>query len=124
MRTSPQRAARRTGSPSEGVPSGPVRLHIDELILHGFAPGDRHAIASAVQVELARLIRDNRCSLLLRSSLALANMYAGEIQVNAGSRPETAGSQIARSLFRTLRQHISRPVGASAAAPRLGGANR
>jgi hypothetical protein len=31
-----------------------VRLHIGELVLHGFDPRDRHAIADAVRAELAR----------------------------------------------------------------------
>jgi hypothetical protein len=33
-----------------------IRLHINELVLHGFDPRDRHAIADAVRLELARII--------------------------------------------------------------------
>ncbi|MEJ2009120.1 MAG: hypothetical protein P8Z30_13360 [Acidobacteriota bacterium] len=33
-----------------------VEVHIEELVLHGFAPGDRHRIAVAVKQELSRLI--------------------------------------------------------------------
>jgi hypothetical protein len=29
-------------------PSSVVELHIEELVLHGFAPGDRHAIGEEV----------------------------------------------------------------------------
>ena len=33
-----------------------VELHIEELVLHGFEPGDRDQIAQAVERELARLL--------------------------------------------------------------------
>ncbi len=29
-----------------------IELHIEELVLHGFSPNDRHAIGEAVQREL------------------------------------------------------------------------
>ncbi len=32
-----------------------VTVHVDELVLHGFDPRDRHAIADAVHAELAAL---------------------------------------------------------------------
>jgi hypothetical protein len=35
-----------------------VEVTIDELVLHGFAPGDRYAIAEALQGELARLLSE------------------------------------------------------------------
>jgi hypothetical protein len=33
-----------------------IVVHVGELVLHGFAPGDRHRIADALQDELGRLI--------------------------------------------------------------------
>lgn len=33
-----------------------IELIIDELVLHGFAPGDRHAIGDAVQAHLENLL--------------------------------------------------------------------
>jgi len=33
-----------------------IEFVIDELVLHGFAPGDRHAIADAVQSHLEGLL--------------------------------------------------------------------
>ncbi len=32
-----------------------VEVHIDRLVLHGVAPGDRSAVAQAVEREVARL---------------------------------------------------------------------
>ena len=34
----------------------PIRLRIDQLVLHGFDPRDRHAIGDAVRDELTRLL--------------------------------------------------------------------
>jgi hypothetical protein len=33
-----------------------IELHVDELVLHGFPPGDKHRIADALQAELHRLL--------------------------------------------------------------------
>jgi hypothetical protein len=35
---------------------GAVKLHIGELVLHGFEPGDRARIGAALETELARLL--------------------------------------------------------------------
>ncbi len=35
-----------------------VDLHIEELVLHGFSPGDRFRIGEAVELELTRLITE------------------------------------------------------------------
>jgi hypothetical protein len=37
--------------------SGTVHVHIDELVLIGVRPGDRDAVAAALQAELGRLLR-------------------------------------------------------------------
>ena len=36
-----------------------LHVHIEELVLHGFAPGDRARIGEAVRVELGRLFRES-----------------------------------------------------------------
>jgi hypothetical protein len=35
-----------------------IELHIEELVLRGFAPGDRYWIGEAVEQELTRLLAD------------------------------------------------------------------
>ena len=37
--------------------SGTVHVHIDELVLVGIRPGNRDAVAAALQAELTRLLR-------------------------------------------------------------------
>ena len=38
--------------------AGNIELHIEELVLHGFEPGDRHRIGEAIERELARLFAE------------------------------------------------------------------
>jgi hypothetical protein len=39
-----------------GQPPRRIEVHIENLVLHGFDPRQRHAIADAVEAELARLL--------------------------------------------------------------------
>lgn len=114
------------GSPavsSLSVPRRAVEVRIEELVLHGFAPGDRHAIADAVQVELARLMQAGALLVRGQNELAFKRMDAGAFQVKRGSKAESSGTQIARSVFRSLRQQIRAAV-VPQAIQRAGGSKR
>ena len=97
-----------------------VEVHIEELVLHGFAPGDRYAIAEAVQHELAQLIGEGQLPVSHGNPVALAQIDAGAFQVKAGSKPASSGTQIARSVFRSMRREMRASVG-SRAIPGAGG---
>ena len=81
-----------------------INLHIEELVLRGFAARDRHRIGAAVEHELARLIGEQGMAALGTKPLALDRMNAGAIRVSAGAKPQAIGAQIAQSVFRSLRQ--------------------
>jgi len=91
-----------------------VEVHIEELVLHGFAPGDRHAIAEAVQRELAQLIGESQLPLSHGNPVALKQIDAGAFQVKAGSKPESSGTQIARSVLSGMHREMRASVGARA----------
>ena len=78
-----------------------VRLHIEELVLEGFPPGDRHRIAEAVQAELARLFGTQGVPSTLP---ALPDM--GRLRTEVGglhpTRPERSGADIARAVYDAL----------------------
>jgi len=99
----------------------PVKVHIDELVLHGFAPGDRHRIAQAVESELARLLREG--APLASVPFAVTRIDAGAFHTKVGSRPHTAGTQIAQAVYRSLRQRTRASAGLRPAAPSVGGAS-
>lgn len=101
-----------------------VEVHIDELVLHGFAAGDRYAIAEAVQQELARLMGEGRLLQSGQNHLALKQIDAGAFQIQDGSKANDKGSQIARSVFRGLRQQMRTPVAPRTIRAGTGGTRR
>jgi hypothetical protein len=80
-----------------------VELHIEELVLHGFASGDRRRIAAEVERELVRLIAEADFA-RTRRGVSIERMNGPAFKVKAGAKPEAAGAQIAQSLYRSLRQ--------------------
>jgi len=76
----------------------PVHLHIEELVLHGFSPGDRLAIGDAVERELARIIAEPGWRGFPDRSLALERIDAGSFPVARGARAPAVGTSIARAV--------------------------
>lgn len=81
-----------------------IHLHIDELVLDGFAPGDRHRIGDAMQLELARLFTEEQTPPGLAKSAALERLNGGTFQTTRAARPEVTGAQLARAVFGGLKQ--------------------
>jgi hypothetical protein len=83
-----------------------VELHIEELVLHGFAAGDRYAIAEAVKHELSRLLVDQFAAQGLPSSFAEssehARLDAGAFNVAPSANSEAIGGQIAQTVHQGL----------------------
>jgi hypothetical protein len=76
-----------------------LRLHIDELVLHGFAPGDRARVADALQVELARLFTDGGVPPALASGGSVDRLNAGAFHTPTAAQPETTGTRIADAVY-------------------------
>lgn len=79
-----------------------IEFDIEELILHGFPPGDRHLIGDAMQNELARLLVERG----VPSPLALGGDYplldVGWFQLGSESNQKTIGDRIAGTLYQGL----------------------
>lgn len=75
-----------------------IELHIEELVLHGFAPGDRHAIARAVEAEVARLIRERGLPSVGGDDISVARLDGGSFQVEPSAGPAAIGGQIAQGV--------------------------
>jgi hypothetical protein len=88
-----------------------IKLHIEHLVLHGFAPADRHRIADRVQSELARLMGEGRPMQYLQGPFALERIEAGTFKVAAGASPRATGTQIAHAIYRSLQQSATAPGG-------------
>jgi hypothetical protein len=97
-----------------------VKLHIEEFVLHGFAPRDRHRIARAMQLELARLMGENSLTTSHRNHISLDRPQGSTFRVKAGAKPEATGSEIARAVFKNLRQQARVSAINSTPMPSLG----
>ncbi|HYW47842.1 MAG TPA: hypothetical protein VE959_33555 [Bryobacteraceae bacterium] len=83
-----------------GVKHGkpPVDLHIEELVLHGFSPGDRLLIGDAIERELARLAWTAGHA----GSRSVGELDVGEFRLERGWKARDAGRHIARAVGRGL----------------------
>ena len=72
-----------------------VEVHIEELVLHGFAPGQRYRIAEALERELTRLLAERGLS-------PGRPPVDGAFEVRAGARPEVVGRQVAAALQQAI----------------------
>jgi len=77
---------------------GAIKLHIGELILHGFEPGDRAALGAALETELARLIAEGDFDALTNAG-NVARLDGGAFEMPAHAGPEVAGTRLARAVY-------------------------
>lgn len=81
-----------------------LELHIEELVLKGFAPRERHALADAFERELAHLIAAGGLPLASAPDIDLRQVDAGCFRVATGRKAKTTGAQIARAVYEGLRR--------------------
>lgn len=79
-----------------------IELVIDEVVLHGFDPRQRHAIGDAVALELTRLARAHAKELSGRPPMDVARLDAGSFETPSRT-PATTGTGIANSVFTAVR---------------------
>lgn len=89
-------------SPSAYRPAPSVELEIGELVLHGFAPADRHRIGAAVERELARLIGERALADQLGQPAERTQLDGGTVELAADASAELIGAQIARAIFGSI----------------------
>jgi hypothetical protein len=75
-----------------------IELHIEELVLDGFAARDRYLIAEAIERELTRLFTEQRMALGSAEPIAMTRLDGGSINVRPGAKPETIGAQLAQAI--------------------------
>ena len=71
-----------------------IRVEIDELILHGFDPRQRYAIADALQLELTAALGD----LHVPKSRSTPHVDAGSFTMQSGASAAAVGQAIARQV--------------------------
>jgi hypothetical protein len=81
-----------------------IDLHIEELVLHGFAPGERATIGAAVQRELTRLFTEQGIHPSLGSGCEAERVDGGTFQVQSGAKGNVIGTQVAQVIYKGLEQ--------------------
>lgn len=105
------------------APLSPARIevHIDELVLHGFAAGDRWKIADALEAELRGLLQARGVPAGWGANRA--RLDAGVACVNPQSQPRFVGEGVARAIYEggggmTFASRLVTPATAPASAAR------
>jgi hypothetical protein len=81
-----------------------IDLHVQELVLHGFASGDRYAIGDAVERELGRLMRERGVPVSLRSENATDEIKGASFNAAHNAKPLMIGQQIAEAVYQGFSQ--------------------
>ena len=81
-----------------------IELHVEELVLEGFAPSERHAVADAFERELTRLLAEHGLPSDAGANAESPSVDAGSVRLAPGARPHAAGAQIARAVYGGLRR--------------------
>jgi len=91
-----------------GVPRSPygrqlsVKLHIEQLVLHGFAPVERHVIGDTIQRELTRLITEKGLSTAITRDVEVASLDGGSLELAPGSNGKKVGARLAWIIYKGL----------------------
>ena len=81
-----------------------VVVHIDRLVLKGFRPEDRHAIAAGLQQELGRVFADREAVSLLSAIGDVPRLLVGGVPIGQGSMPQRVGENVAQGIGREIRK--------------------
>ena len=79
-----------------------IELHIEELVLEGFAPQMRQRIGASMERELARLFAEEGATGLLTRGGEMARLDGGSFQASPQMRAEAIGARVARSVYEGL----------------------
>jgi hypothetical protein len=82
------------------TPESDLELHIEELVLHGFAPGDRHAIGEAVERELVRLFAEQGIPPALARGGEIARQDGGAFELAPRGGAGSVGTRVAGAIYR------------------------
>ena len=78
-----------------------IVIHIDRLVLKGFRPEDRHAIAAGLQLELGRVFAEREAVSLLRDRGDVSRLQVG-MPIEQGSRPQRVGESVAQGIGKEI----------------------
>lgn len=102
-RHTPGRARVHLGPHAAAAAPASVRLHIEEVVLHGFDPRGRYSVGDAVQHELTRLLTEHGLPTALFEARGAEQLDAGTFDSARDARPHALGAQVARAVYGGLK---------------------
>jgi hypothetical protein len=88
-----------------------VELRIEELVLHGFPPGNHDRIGESVERELTRLFTERGVPPSLARDGEVGSLGTGAFEMDPGLGAEAIGAQVAHSLYEGLVSRATAPQG-------------
>lgn len=85
-----------------GVRPREIEVFVEELVLEGFSPADRLRIGSALEIELARLLREGELPSGLASDGEREGLDAGSFAHSPLATAPALGESLARSVYAGL----------------------
>ena len=79
-----------------------IELHLEELVLDGFATTDRYRISAALQAEMSRLFTERGVPASLAHGGSIAMLRAEGLDVSPSASADRIGKQVARALYERL----------------------
>jgi len=79
-----------------------IKLHVNELVLHGFAPTDSHRIGVAMERELTRLLARHDVAAALSMKGSVVSVDGGSFNTTSDATPNLIGTRVAECVYRGL----------------------
>jgi len=76
-----------------------IELHIEELVIHGFAPDNHERFGAAVESELTRLLSERGIVRSLSESIEIEQIHGGAFRVRQDDESEAVGEQLAKAIY-------------------------
>jgi hypothetical protein len=101
--SAPSIGAVTSGNPQSAIRnSQSVELHIEELVLDGFAPANRYAIRDKIERELTRLFSEEGAPTAITQDGEIAQLDRGAFEISGAYNSETIGMQLAKAIYGAL----------------------
>jgi len=90
-----------------GAPAA-VEVFIEELVLHGFSPGDRYRLGDAVEQEMARLLTEGGPPRSWAQGTDQAFLDCGRIELDSATPADKIGTRLAEAVVGGLKDGNSK----------------
>ena len=93
-------------SPSAGA----IEVHIEQIVLHGYAPGDTRRLGEALQAELTRLVQKHGVNGSGMENLSLQTLDGGRLKAAEKPSTEALGARLAHSIHQVIAPGAATPA--------------